>query len=78
LERVHAEAEKILGKEQIDRTMPLMEQGADELDLVEIVMAVEEVFNVEIPDEAIGGKSDGANMLSVQTLAEIVSSQRAR
>lgn len=32
----------------------LAELGADSLDLVELVMALEEAFNVEIPDQSAG------------------------
>ena len=75
LERVRSEVATILNKDsaQINLTMPLVEQGADELDVVEIVMALEEAFNVEIPDSAIGeNAAEVSKTLTVQKLAEIV------
>jgi acyl carrier protein len=80
VDRVRAEVAKILKKDaaQIDPLKPLMSQGADELDIVEIVMAVEETFKIEIPDTAISGEKTGevSKGLTVQKLAEIVSSQK--
>ena len=41
-----------LAEDQIQLTSRLVEDlGADSLDLVELIMAVEEEFDVEIPDE---------------------------
>ena len=79
VERVRSESAKILGKEaaQIDVAKPLVAQGADDLDIVEIVMAVEEAFKVEIPDSAIDNNAaEGSKTLTVQKLAQIVSKQR--
>eukprot|EP00931_Biecheleriopsis_adriatica_P043512 TRINITY_DN2487_c0_g1_i2.p2 TRINITY_DN2487_c0_g1~~TRINITY_DN2487_c0_g1_i2.p2 ORF type:complete len:123 (-),score=34.43 TRINITY_DN2487_c0_g1_i2:224-592(-) len=38
-------------KEKVTRTATLSELGADSLDIVESVMALEEAFDVELPDE---------------------------
>ncbi len=79
VERVRAEVATILKKDtaQIDISKPLVAQGADELDIVEIVMALEETFKVEIPDSAIGEKvGEVSKTLTVQKLAEIVSQQQ--
>ena len=82
IDRVCSEVATILKKDssQIDVTKPLVSQGADELDIVEIVMAVEEAFKVEIPDSAIGDNTgEVSKTLTVQKLAEIVSRpQRAK
>ena len=62
---------------QLDVAKPLVAQGADELDIVEIVMAVEEAFKVEIPDAAIGENvGEISKALTIQKLAEIVSKQQ--
>jgi len=79
VDRVRAEVATILKKDsaQIDVTKSLVDQGADELDLVEIVMAVEEAFKVEIPDSAIGENfNEAGKTLTVVKLAEIVSTRR--
>jgi acyl carrier protein len=76
---VRSEVATILKKDsaQIDVAKPLVSQGADELDIVEIVMAIEEVFEIEIPDSAIGEKiGEVSKTLTVQKLAEIVSKQQ--
>ena len=75
---VRSEVAKILKKDagQIDVAKSLVALGADELDIVEIVMSVEEAFKVKIPDSAIGGKpADVGKTLTVQKLAEIVFKQ---
>ena len=79
VDRVRSEVATILKKDaaQIDVTTPLVAQGAGELDIVEIVMAVEEAFKVEIPDSAIAQKGgEMSKTLTVQKLAEIVSRQQ--
>ena len=76
VDRVRTEVATILKKDaaQIDVTKPLVAQGADELDIVEIVMAVEEAFKVEIPDSSIGENvNEASKTLTVAKLAEIVS-----
>jgi acyl carrier protein len=76
---VRSEVATILKKDpaRIDIAKPLVAQGADELDIVEIVMAIEEAFEVEIPDSAIGESiGDVSKTLTVQKLAEIVSRQQ--
>lgn|GEM_PF-4390862 len=42
----------------------LADLGADDLDLVEFVMELEEEFDVAIPDDAISIKSQGGDWLS--------------
>ena len=79
VDRVRSEVATILNKDkaQIDVAKPLAAQGADELDIVEIVMAVEEAFRVEIPDSALGENvSEISKTLTVQRIAEIVSRQQ--
>jgi acyl carrier protein len=58
VQRVRAELATILKKEaaKLPIDKPVLELGADELDVVEWVMAVEEAFRVQIPDEKIADK----------------------
>jgi acyl carrier protein len=69
LVRIRTEVAELLGTDvaQVDVTRPLVELGADELNIVEIVMAVEDMFDAEIPDSALG------QTLAVQGLAALVS-----
>jgi acyl carrier protein len=81
VDRVRSEVAEILGKDaaQIDVAKPLVEQGADDLDMLEMVMAVEEAFNIEIPESAIGEKVDEVSKtLTVKKLAKIVSKQQKK
>lgn len=43
--------------------------GADSLDIVELIMAIEEEFEVEIPDE------DAENLLTVQQTVDYIQSK---
>lgn len=49
----------------------LQDLGADSLDAVELVMAIEQAFDVEIPDE------DAARLLTVGDALTLVRSRRA-
>ncbi len=64
---------------EVDVDSPLFKQrkAADDLDLVEIIMNVENAFNIEIKDEEVGVSLEeiGGN-LSVNKLADIVSSKK--
>ena len=60
---------------ELNADAPLSKQktAADELDVIEIVMTVEETFNVEIKDSELGGNVVNiSNVVSVKKLADIV------
>jgi acyl carrier protein len=59
---------------EVDVDVPLSKQkkSADELDVVEIIMNVEDAFNIEIKDEEVGGRDS-----SVKILADIVSQKKS-
>ena len=63
-----------LNVHEVDVDVPLSRQkkAADELDIVEIIMNVEEAFNIEIKDEEVDGRD-----LSVNKLADIVSQKKS-
>ena len=52
-------------EQAVDVNSPLQKQGCDDLDLVELVMTIEEKYNVPIPD----ADTDGA---TINSLARIV------
>ena len=52
---------------QIEPNKPLRELGMDELDFVELIMALEEEFGVAIPDEAVDDEA-----VTTHRLAEVV------
>ena len=56
----------------VDEDLPLSKQkkGADELDVVEIIMTVEAAFNIKIKDEEV------SRDLTVKELADIVSKKK--
>jgi acyl carrier protein len=54
--------------------------GADELDIIEVIMAVEDRFRVEITDELIARHVDGAgneDQLTARKLAALVAESRS-
>ena len=68
-----------LNPEEVNVDAPLSKQRnpADELDVVEIVMKVEEAYQVEIKDEEVGGALDHvATNLTARKLADIVVIQK--
>jgi acyl carrier protein len=72
---------KQLGVEQasVDINIPLSKQKApaDELDVVEIILTIEEKLSVEIKDEEIGETVQGATTgLTVKKLVEVVSKKK--
>jgi acyl carrier protein len=71
VDRVRAEVARVLKRNasQIDVAKPLSASGADELDVVEIVLAIEQAFKIVIPDSALG--ENPSKTLTVQQLAEI-------
>jgi acyl carrier protein len=56
---------------------PLREYGADELDIVELVMALEEEFDIEIPDAAVNrdGPRGWEEIITAQRFADVVMQQ---
>ena len=78
---VRAATAKVLEKKEseIDVKLPLVLLGADELDVVAIVMEVEERFGIEIPDEVIGENvSEVSKTLSVERLARAVAEVKSK
>jgi acyl carrier protein len=64
-----------LKPEEIEVNLPLTKQknAADELDVVEIVLRVEEAYNIEIKDEELGGTLDDVTQdLTTRRLVDIV------
>ena len=55
-DRIHSIVAEQLGVERADVTKDasiLDDLGADSLDVVELVMILEEAFNIEVPDDAV-------------------------
>jgi acyl carrier protein len=66
VEQLGVEKEKILSSSSF-----IDDLGADSLDLVELVMAFEEAFDIEIPDEA------AEKILSIQDAVNYISNKIA-
>lgn len=56
--------------EKFNSSSKLSEHGADSLDAVEIIMAVEEEFGIEIPDE------DAQKMETMEQIVEYINSKK--
>lgn len=74
----HIVAQHIVGQlgvpaEDVTPEAKLADLGADSLDVVEIVMAVETELNVDIPDEDIDGVTTVAQLVAVAEKAQHVS-----
>ena len=82
VERIRAIVGEQLGLNagEVNVDLPLLKQkkAADELDLVEIIMNVENTFNVEIKDEEVGQSlEERGRDLSVKKLADIVAKKKS-
>ncbi|WP_375316724.1 acyl carrier protein [Wolbachia endosymbiont (group A) of Colletes cunicularius] len=56
--------------EKFNSSSKLSEHGADSLDAVEIIMAAEEEFGIEIPDE------DAQKMETMEQIVEYINSKK--
>ena len=68
-----------LNVREVDVNVPLSKQkkAADELDVVEIIMNVEEAFGIEIKDEEVGESLEEVSRdLTIKMLADIVSRRK--
>ena len=65
---------------QIAPGRPLREYGADELDIVELVMALEQEFDIEIPDDVGSdqGPRGGEQTVTAQHFVDVVMEQLRR
>ncbi len=63
--------------EKLDTATPLLSKtiGADELDLAEIVMEIEDTFDLTIPDDELGKGLKPMELLTVDDLASYVSAK---
>ena len=74
-------AAKVLNTQagKLDVNKPLLAQGADELDVVELVMSVEEEFAIEIPDEELEEKTkEPIKNLNIKKIALAVAKQKQK
>lgn len=83
VEKVRTIAAEVLGVKagdiQVDVPLSKQKAAADELDLVEIVMALEDAFGIEIRDEDLGGApAEFTATTSVRKLAGIVARKKKR
>ena len=65
---------------EVDANTPLskLKRPADALDVVEIIMTVEEAFNIEIKDDELGGSDiDAVTNITVDDLAGIVAKRKS-
>jgi acyl carrier protein len=63
----------------VDAPLSKQKFRADDLDMVEIVMALEEAYKIEIPDNELGRDSkEIVSSMSVRKLAEIVARKRSK
>lgn len=62
--------------QEFDLHKPLITQGLNDLQIVELVLAVERSFQVKVPDKRINSKNaDGSSMLTIDDLADAITSE---
>ena len=61
---------------EFDAHKPLITQGVNDLQIVELVLAAERAFQVKVPDKRINSKNaDGSSMLSIDELADAITAE---
>jgi len=59
-----------------DSHKPLIGQGLNDLQIVELVLAVERAFQVKVPDKRIDSKdADGSSLLTIDELADAITAE---
>lgn len=77
-DQIKAEVGRIVHKEpkDFDTRKPLIAQGLNDLQVVELVLALERAFQVKVPDKSINSKSaDGSSMLTIDELADAITAE---
>ena len=77
-DRIKAELGRIANRPPGDFNThkPLIAQGLNDLQLVELILAVERAFQVKVPDSRIGSKNpDGTSLLTIDQLADAITAE---
>jgi acyl carrier protein len=77
-DQIKIELGKILHKSPsaFDTRKPLMTQGLNDLQLVELVLAMERAFQVKVPDGQLGAQTgEGSSTLTIDQLADAIAGQ---
>jgi acyl carrier protein len=77
-DRIKAELGRIANRPSGDFNThkPLIAQGLNDLQLVELILAVERAFQVKVPDSRIGNKNaDGTSLLTIDQLADAITAE---
>jgi acyl carrier protein len=78
VDRIKTELGRIANRSpgEFNAHKPLIAQGLNDLQLVELVLAVERAFQVKVPDSRIGTKNaDGASLLTIDQLADAITAE---
>lgn len=78
VDRIKVELARMLNKSprDFDTYKPIVAQGANDLHIVELVLALERVFQVKLPDGRLATKSgEGTSMLTIDQLAGVVAAE---
>lgn len=77
-ERIKVEVGRLLHRspQEFDPYKPLMAQGANDLHIVELILALERIFQVKLPDGRIASKTEqGASTLTIEQLAQVIAAE---
>jgi acyl carrier protein len=77
-DRIKREVGRMMNRrpQEFDAHKPLLAQGLDDLQLVELVLSMERAFQVKVPDARISNKTgDGSSMLTIEQLANVITAE---
>ena len=77
-DQIKTELGRIVHKkpQEFDSQKPLIAQGLNDLQIVELILAVERAFQVKVPDKRINSKdADGSSMLTIDELADAITAE---
>lgn len=76
-DRIKTELGRIMNKrpQDFDAHKPLIAQGLNDLQIVELVLALEHAFQVKVPDGRINKTGEGGSMLTIEQLADVIAGE---
>jgi acyl carrier protein len=76
-DQIKVELGRILKRrpQEFDSRKPLMTQGLNDLQIVELVLAMERTFQVKVPDKRINSQTGEGSTLTIEQLADVIASE---
>ena len=76
-DQIKVELGRILKRrpQEFDTRKPLMAQGLNDLQIVELVLAMERAFQVKVPDKRINSQTGEGSTLTIEQLADVIAAE---